>query len=126
MRRFWIGIIILSILLLGGILLTLAAQRIHMPISRCLMEASEAARAEDWDRAEELTAWAKERWESWRGFTAAFADHEPMEQIDSGFGEISAFLRKQDSNEFSAACASLARLALAMVNSQACTWWNLL
>lgn len=126
MRRFWIGIVILGFLLINGIVLTIAAGTIHRPICRHLEQASEAALAEDWAQAETLTAWAEARWKNYRGFTAAFADHGPMEQIDSGFEEMGAFLRKRDVNEFSAACAGLARLAQAMADSQSVAWWNLL
>ena len=102
MKRFWIGVGILCFLLLGGILLTAVAAGIHQPVSNCLELAVEAAQ------------------------TAAFADHEPMEQIDSGFAQTYAFLRCRDVNEFSAACGALASLVRAMADSQAITWWNFL
>jgi len=126
MKRFHIGVGILAVILGCGILLTLAMGRIHMPISGQLARASQCARAEDWETARRLTEEAKARWETYRGLTAAVADHVPMEQIDSGFEEAEAFLLQQDANEFSAACAALSRLVKAMADSQSVAWWNVL
>lgn len=126
MKRFWIGIVILAVILAGSIVLTVAMPNVHMPISRQLSEAAEAAQKENWEQAEALANTAFARWEACRGFTAAVADHVPMEAIDSGFAQMNAFLLRRDRGEFSAACASLARLVEAMADSQTFTWWNFL
>lgn len=126
MKRFWIGLVILALILLLSIALTLIMPRVHLPISRQLNDAADAAQTENWVQAEALATAAFERWIACRGFTAAVADHAPMEQIDSGFSQMNAFLLRREPNEFSAACASLARLVQAMADSQTLTWWNFL
>lgn len=126
MKRFWIGIVILAVILAGSIVLTVAMPNVHMPISRQLSDAADAAQKENWARAEDLANAAFARWESNRSFTAAVADHAPMEAIDSGFAQMNAFLQRREPNEFAAACASLARLVQAMADSQTFTWWNFL
>lgn len=126
MKRFWIGLVILAVILLLSIVLTLTMPGVHLPISQQLSDASKAAQSENWAQAEALATEAFSRWEACRGFTAAVADHAPMEQIDSGFAQVNAFLQRRDPNEFSAACACLARLVQAMADSQTFTWWNFL
>jgi len=126
MKRFWIGLVILMIILLLSTVMTVVMPRVHLPISQQLSDASQAAQTENWAQAETLAMEALSRWEAFRGFTAAMADHAPMEQIDSGFAQINAFLQRRDPNEFSAACATLARLVQAMADSQTFTWWNFL
>ena len=126
MKRFYMGVGLLLVLLTGSALLSGAAVEIHDPISFRLEQAAEAALAGDWPRAKVLTEAALRRWQRNRIVTAMFADHEPMEQIDSGFSQIAVFLRQEDGDNFPAACAALARLARAMADSQRLSWQNLL
>ena len=126
MSRFYWGLGLLVLLLAGGLLLTAAADRIHQPITRHLEEAAEAGLSEDWALAREKTEAARQRWMSYRSVTASFSDHTPMEQVDSEFTRLEAFLRQQDPGEFAAVCAGLARLTEAIAESQAVTWWSLL
>lgn len=126
MKRFRIGLVLLAVILLCSIVLTVIMPKVHVPISRQLRDAARAAQEEDWVQAESLANDAYARWQSCRGFTAAVADHAPMEQIDSGFAQMNAFLQRHEPNEFSAACASLSRLVQAMADSQTFTWWNFL
>ena len=126
MHRFWIGLLILTLTLAAAVGVTTAMPRLHQPIRQLLEDASDAALREDWATAADLTQEAAQRWERCRNFTAAVADHEPMEAIDTGFAQVQAFLLKQDSAEFPAACAALARAVEAMACSQQLVWWNFL
>ena len=123
MRRFWIGIALLSVLLAVSTAVSLIMPRLHTPICALLEEASQCS---DWAQAQALTEDAYRRWERCRRFTASVADHEPMEAIDSGFAQALAFLRRQEQAEFAAACAGLARSVQAMAESHSLLWWNFL
>ena len=126
MRRFWIGVILLTVTLALGIAVSAVMPRLHRPIEDRLEQAAAAAREEDWATARVLTEEAARRWQRCRPFTAAVADHEPMEAIDAGFAQALAFLDRQDTDEFTAAAAGLARSVWAMACSQSIIWWNFL
>lgn len=109
MKRLWVGIILLLILLAGTLAVTVAMDRIYAP----MVEALEAG---------DLEA-AEERYGRWRDLTAAFADHGPMEEMDSLFARAEVC---GDEQERKALCAELAQRARAMSNAHSPTWWNLL
>lgn len=124
MKRLWIGVGFLAGMLIIGIFITLAFSRLHIPISDALNQASEAAIAEDWEKATALTESARADWEKFRGFTAAVADHEPLEEIDAMFAQLTVLAQQQETAEFAALSAQLARQAQAMADSQSISWWN--
>lgn len=109
MKRLWVGIILLLILLAGTLAVTVAMDRIYAP----MVEALEAGDLEK----------AKERYGRWRDLTAAFADHGPMEEMDALFARAEIC---EDEQERKALCAELAQRAKAMSNAHSPTWWNLL
>ncbi len=109
MKRLWVGIILLLILLAGAMAVTVAMDRIYAP----MVEALEAG---------DLEA-AEERYGRWRDLTAAFADHGPMEEMDALFARAEIC---KDDQERKALCAELAQRARAMSNAHSPTWWNLL
>ena len=126
MSRFYWGLGLLILLLVFGLFLTEAADRIQQPITGLLEEAAEAGICEDWTAAQQKTDAAQQRWEAFRRVVASFTDHEPMEEVDSEFARLDAFLRQRDPAEFAAVCAGLSRLTEAIAESQAITWWSLL
>ena len=126
MKRLYIGAALLAVMLAAGICLTVAFTAIHEPLSSRLQEAQEAAVAGDWEKAADLTEQARQKWEEFRHFTAAVADHEPLEEMDSLFARLEVLCRLREEDEFAADCAQLARLADAMAESQRINWWNLL
>lgn len=109
MKRLWVGILLLLVLLAGTMAVTVAMDRIYAP----MVEALEAG---------DLEA-AAERYGRWRDLTAAFADHGPMEEMDALFARAKIC---EDAQERKALCAELAQRARAMSNAHSPTWWNLL
>ena len=126
MKRLYIGAVLLAVMLAAGIFLTAAFNGIHEPLSDRLQEAQAAAAAGDWEKAGDLMEQAREKWEKHRRFTAAVADHEPLEEMDSLFARLEALYQLRDAVEFAADCAQLSRLAEAMAESQRLSWWSIL
>ena len=126
MKRGWIGAGLLAVLLLGGLLVTFAMGSQHKDISEELEEAAEYAMADDWLHARDAAEDAYEDWQAHWHFSAAFADHEPMEQIDALFAQLLPYLAAQDAVSFGAACRELARQVEAIGDAHALNWWNLL
>lgn len=126
MKRLWIGVGILLVLLALGIGTTVFAVHTHTGISQTLRQAAEAALTGEWNDAKALSLQAKEVWETHRHTTAAIADHEPMEQIDDLFSQMEVYLLTRQQIPFSACCASLSVMTNAIGEAHAINWWSLL
>ena len=126
MKRCWIGVVCLVLLLMGGLYVDRVMGRSHAPVSQDLDRAAECAQAEDWEAAASLTGKAGEAWQRHWHFTAAFADHEPMETIDALFSRLTVFAAAREKEEFGALCRELSRQVKAMGDAHDLKWWNLL
>ncbi len=126
MRRLVMGIGILALLLTLSAGVAWTMDRIHSPVAQRLHQAAQAADREDWAQAQQLITAAKERWEQYWHFTAAVADHTPMDDLDGLWGELEVYLQHREQPHFSATCRHLAQLAEAMADSQLPTWWNII
>ena len=126
MNHLWIGVLILAILLALGLVVSWGMDAIHDPIANDLAAAAEAALDSDWDTALSCVHRASARWEKYRRFTAAFADHTPMDELDQLFAQLPFFAHQRENPHFSALCQELSTLARAMAESQRLSWWNLL
>ncbi len=126
MRRMYVGLGLLAVLLAMGIWLTTLFVGLHEPVTAVLEQAQEAALAGDWAKASALVHQVHEDWKEFRQFAATVADHEPLEEMDAMFCRLKAECRMQQADEFAADCGELARLADAMAESQKVVWWNLL
>ena len=125
MRRFWLGVGILLVLLVSGILVTRFAAEVQEPIGKLLLDAAEQAQLGAWTEAEDMFHRANSRWERYRDLTAVVTDHTPMEQIDATFRRLEVYLQQKDSL-FSAGCAELSAWVEAVADAQAVTWWSIL
>ena len=122
MKRLMIGVCVLTVLLIAGIGVSTLFCHAHQPTARLLEEAGAAAAAGDWSSAQALSRQARQRWDAHHHLTAAFADHGPMDEIDSLFAQLEASAR----SDFAALCARLAALTRAMTESHSLHWWTVL
>lgn len=125
MKRSWIGLAMLVVLLAASLLVTWGMDRIHDPIAQKLEDAADYALAGDWDRAASLASGAGTDWKKWAHFRGCFADHSPMEEIDAGFAELEVYSITREATDFSASCGSLARKVAAVGEAHGLVWWNL-
>lgn len=126
MTRFRIGAGILLMLLAFGFGVQLWMDAACTPIAEALTASQTAARAGRWDRAEALRQEAAEGWyDHWHCF-AAFADHQPMEEIDGLLAQLAVYAREQSAESYAAAAADLTRRIAAMSDAHRFRWWNLL
>lgn len=126
MKRLWLGILILLLLLVSSLVIQILLFRVHSDISRDLEQAANRAMVQDWSSAFSLARTAIGRWQRWHHFTAAFADHSPMDELDSLFSQLSVFSQQREDPHFAATCKELSFLAKAMAESQKLSWWNFL
>ena len=126
MRRMWIGIGLLALMLAGGLWAADWMQRVHGEMAADLNRGAQLALESRWEEAEHQADRAQRAWQKKRPVTAAFADHEPLEEIDGLFSRLQVLAEGRAVTEFAAECRQLAILADAIADTQGLTWWSLL
>ena len=126
MKRIWIGIVLLGLLLIGGIGTGEFMEQAHDPVARDVRQAGEVVLRDQWELAQALVKRAQDRWEEKWPVTAAIADHEPMDEIDALFAQLETSGQTRDSAAYSAICSHLGSLLEALSQGHRCKWWNLM
>ena len=126
MKRFWLGIGILFVLVVLGVTATVGMHRICDPLTHQLEQAAQAAQAGQWEQALRLSGDARARWEHFRKLSASVTSHEPMEEADALFQMLEVFYQQRDQAHFAECCVHLASLTDAISESQSVYWWTVL
>ena len=126
MKRIWIGVVLLGVLLLGGFGTGEFMEQAHIPVARDVQRAGELAMQGQWEKARALVKRGQDRWEEKWPVTAAIADHEPMDEIDALFAQLAVYERTRDPAAYSALCAYLSSQLEALSQGHLCKWWNLM
>ena len=125
MTRLWIGIGLMLVLLLGGIALWLGIVPFHENLAHELDSAAELAVAGNWEQAQKTAFEARDRWQQHQNRIAAVTDHEPMEQMEALFHELS-LLDASRAVDFACICVQLAETSRAIGETQSLKWWGVL
>lgn len=126
MKKFIIGITVLSLLLIAGLLVAKSTEEMYKPIISLLDDAANTALTGDFEDAKQQAQNAKHLWDQRKNATATVADHTPMEEIDHLFAEAEIYARTEEVPHFAACCAQLAAMVQAMGDAHALNLWNLL
>ena len=126
MKRIWIGIVLLGVLLISGIGAGEFMEQAHDPVARDVRQAGDLALQGQWELAQALVKRGQDRWEEKWPVTAAIADHEPMDEIDALFAQLEVYAAAKDQITYTALCAHLASLLEAISQSHSLNWWNLM
>ena len=126
MKRLYIGVCVLLILLLLGLFISLATEYMYTPVSQLLEEATQAALSDNFAFATQKMEEAKKLWEHYKAATATVADHTPMEEIDHMFSEAHIYAKSNDTPHFAACCAQLSVMVRDMADAHSMNLWNLL
>lgn len=125
MKRSWFGFILLLILLALALTVTWVMGQIHRPVVQDLRQAADLALAEDWEGADAAAQRAKSQWQLWANVRLCFADHTPVEDIDSMFGALEAYEAEKETADFAAACLQLKEKVDAVGQAHGLSLWNL-
>lgn len=123
MRRLWIGIVLLSILLITGLLPGFVLVPRQEQIARDFALAAELSRQSDPTGAANAAGQAAQLWKKQENLIAAVTDHEPVEQMQLLLLRLK---QAEDPAAFADLCAQLSATAEAIADSHKLTWWNLL
>lgn len=125
MTRLWIGVGLMLALLLEGIFLCRAIVPFHENLADSLDTAAELAVAGNWKQAQKTAFAARDRWQQHKNPIASVTDHEPMEQMEALFQELS-LLNASRAVDFACICVRLAQTARAIGETQSLRWWGVL
>ena len=126
MKRLWIGIAFLALLLAAGFGISAGMDDLQNEISRQLTSACQTALAGDLEQASAQANGAKEVWEQYRNLVAAVTDHEPMQEMDTLFAQLPIYYKTHSPLNFAAVCSDLSLLMQAIGENQALKWWGVL
>lgn len=107
MRRMWIGVGLLVLVLVAGILAAEWMGKTHEKIGADIEQAAALATEEKWEKAIAQMNLARRKWEKKRPVIAMLADHEPLEIIDSLFSQLEVYAASGDVIGFCTTCACL-------------------
>lgn len=126
MKRFWLGTSLLIFFLALGLVVSVAMDSAHLEIAEDLETASSLVLEESFSQGWALAKKAQSRWQACWSWTAAVADHAPMDEIDGLFAQLTAFEDPEDKVHYAATCAQLAQLVEAMAQAHRLSLENLL
>ena len=126
MRRLWIGVALLGIMLAGSIGMLRFSHHFHEEFSNTLHQAEAAALEGNWTAAEAYREKADLQWQKHHRFLASFTDHEPIEEVETLLTRLQLFCDARDALDFADVCSSLRHLSEAIDESHSIKWWSLL
>lgn len=126
MKRLWLGAAVLLLLLVGGIFSTIFLRHFHQALADTLDQAASSAQAGQWQQALSLYRDARQDWQRHYRFSAAFTDHEPLEEMDQLFALLSVCEAEELTQKFVLTCTRLSHLSKAVGDSHVPHWWNIL
>ncbi len=125
MKRCWIGLGLLLIVLAAGIGTGVLMDQIHEPVAWKLEQAADYAMVGLWREAEDCSNEAKADWDKWSRMRGSLADHGPVEDAEAIFVQLPVFAGEEDLH-FAALCRELARKVRAVGEAHSFNWWNFL
>lgn len=125
MNRGLLGLILLALFLGAGLWSAHAMTAFHNPLADQLEEAATFALDGNLEQASRLAAQAKKAWQSHWDNVALLADHTPMDEIDSTFARLEAFVAAENGVDFAACCKKLAVLISATAEAHTLSLKNL-
>ena len=124
--RFYLGLVILLVLLGLGIGTAMGMKTIHQPVEDLLRQAADLALEENLEEALPLARKAYAKWEKTHSITASLADHTPMDDTDTLFQEMLVYGQMEEIPHFAACCRELTVMIEAMYDAHAFSLKNLL
>ena len=126
MKRLWIGVVLLTVMLATGVAMLLVSRDFYGKFSDTLDQAGEYALAENWVAAGDKLRESQRLWEQYRRFWAASTDHEPVEEVQRLFSQLEVYEKCRQATEFAAICRSIVHRAESIDEAQSLKWWSIL
>lgn len=125
-RRFLLGLAILLLVLVFAIGAAIGMKAIHAPAEAALAQAAQYALSGNMEQAVSLAREAYDRWQTYKGITAAFADHNPMDDTERLFREMLVYAETEEVPHFAACCNQLSAMLKATYETHGFSLKNIL
>ena len=125
-RRFILGLVLLILVLAFAVGTSLGMKAIHAPGETALTRAAQLALEGDMEQALPLAQKAYNRCQKYRGITAAFADHNPMDDTERLFREMLVYAETDEVPHFAACCTQLSAMLKAIYETHSFSLKNIL
>lgn len=125
-RRFIVGLVLLILVLAFSVGTSIGMKAIHAPGEAALTQAAQLALADNMEQAIPLAQQAYGRWQKYRGITAAFADHNPMDDTERLFREMLVYAQTGEVPHFAACCTQLSAMLKATYEAHGFSLKNIL
>ena len=125
MKRSWMGLGLLIVLLILGLVTGSLMERIHHPVANALQQAAGLAQAGLWEQAGAEARAAEQEWTKWSALRNCMADHTPVEDAEGLFAQLDIYCKEEDAH-FAAVCRELARKIEAIGQAHGLNAWNIL
>ena len=122
MKRLWIGVGLMIVLLAAGIWEARRMENIYLPAAQEMEAAGDLARTGDFDGARAAAEQVQARVEQQKHLTAALTDHETLEEIDGLFSRLE---NCEDQEDYASTCGWIAAQLEHLGQIHSLTWWNL-
>lgn len=126
MKRSWMGLGLLAIMLAIGLLFSCSMEKRHQPIAAALDQAADCALRAQWEQAAALSEKAQQQWEAYNTMRSFLFSHAPLEEADAAFAELSVYLQTRETVAFASLCRKLASDIRAMGSASGLSFENLL
>ncbi len=107
MKKGWLAAALLGAMVALSLWHVSALGNLTGSLGEELRRAEELAAGGDWDKAEEVTKAAAEKWDDRAFYLHVTLDHKTADDIAVGFAETLGFLKWREAGEYSAANARL-------------------
>ena len=126
MKRSWIGLLLLLVLLAGSLIASHVMLTVHSESAEKLEQASRFALDGNWTGAAFATAQAKQQWERYDFLRSALSDHAPGEEIDACFAALRVYGAAAESVSFAALSSQTATMIRAIADAHSLKFHTLL
>lgn len=126
MKRLWIALGVLALLLAGSLWNTARVTRVSDTLTAALNQAEAAVAEDDWDTAAALTQQALEQWTAAEPWLAFVLCHENTDAVTTGFQEVLGFLQYRSAPEYDSANGALVAQVEHLAEIEALNWKNVL
>lgn len=126
MKRLWIALGLLGLLLAATLYNAQYLDRLTGQLCVQLLQAEQLAAREDWGQSEALIRAAQGAWDAREFYLHVTLRHGDTDQIKTGFDETLRLLRSREGGEYAAASARLVRQLQLISEAEQLTLENLL
>ena len=126
MKRIWISLGILVLVLAGTLVHISGVRSVTGSITNRLDRAEAVVEQGDWEQARQLTREALEEWESVDTWFAIMLQVGDTDEVTTGFQEVMGFLQYEETAEYDSANGTLVEKVKHLYETERLSWTNLL